>query len=259
MTQLIFLGTGGDSVVIGKQYRASGGLVIKTADSQFHLDPGPGSLNKLKETGLNVRETTGIIVSNSLLKRANDINALISAMTLDGMDKKGVIVIDKNNKFLFDKYRDYLERVIYVNETRRIAICDTEIEIIEGKIEEIFHYRLLTPDLSIGYISDTGYDSNLYKNFEDTNIIIINCKNPADIKEDNNLNLDDVRTIIAKTKPKLAIITGFGIKMLEMDFLETARELQRSLGVQTIMATDGLKIEPQGYAKMSQQKTLTRF
>lgn len=259
MTQLIFLGTGGDSAVIGKQIKASGGIVIKTPDSQFHLDPGPGSLNKLKETGLNVRETTGIIVSNGLLKRSNDINAAISAMTLDGMDKKGVIVIDKNNNFLFEQYRDFVERVIYINDTKRIAIGDTEIEVVEGKKEGFFHYKILTPDLSIGYISDTSYDSSLSKTFEDTNILIINCKNPADTKDENGLNLDEVRTIIAKSKPKLAIITGFGIKMLEMDFLETARELQRSLSVQTIMATDGLKIEPQGYARMSQQKTLTRF
>ncbi len=44
--QIIFLGTGGDPVVVGKQIRSSGGIVLKLDGLQFHLDPGPGALVK---------------------------------------------------------------------------------------------------------------------------------------------------------------------------------------------------------------------
>ena len=43
------------------------------------------------QTKVNVRETTGILVSNYSILRSNDLNALISGMTYSGLDHKGVI------------------------------------------------------------------------------------------------------------------------------------------------------------------------
>jgi ribonuclease BN (tRNA processing enzyme) len=259
MTSLTFLGTAGDALVVGKQLKSSAGIVLKTQEIQLHLDPGPGCLNRMKETSINARETSVIVLSNPTLKRSHDVNAIVSAMTMDGLDRRGIAVLGRENQFLIPQYREYLERIIYINDTKRLALGDVEIEISEARKEGHYHFKFLTPNLSIGYITETGYDSNLAKIFEDTNVLIINCKNPPDVKEDDALNLDDVRTIAAKVKPKLLIITGFGIKMLDMDFLETARELQRSLGIQTLFAIDGIRIEPTGYARMSQQRTLNRF
>ena len=46
---VLFLGTGGDSFVIGKQMRHSGGFVIQQDDLQFQIDPGPGALVRANE------------------------------------------------------------------------------------------------------------------------------------------------------------------------------------------------------------------
>ncbi|MDP7476371.1 MAG: hypothetical protein QF655_01925, partial [Candidatus Woesearchaeota archaeon] len=54
-SSIIFLGTGGDSYVVGKQLRASGGIILQINDDQYHIDPGPGALVMAKETGINLR------------------------------------------------------------------------------------------------------------------------------------------------------------------------------------------------------------
>ena len=62
-----------------------------------------------------------------------------------------------------------------------------------------------------------------------------------------------------KIKPKLAIITGFGIKMIQADPLYEAREIQHASKVQVIAARDGLSINPISYSATLRQKTLSLY
>ncbi|MDP6600597.1 MAG: MBL fold metallo-hydrolase, partial [Candidatus Woesearchaeota archaeon] len=85
-SSIIFLGTGGDSYVVGKQLRASGGIILQINDDQYHIDPGPGALVMAKETGVNLRANTALFVTHNHLNHCNDINAVIDAMTYGGFD-----------------------------------------------------------------------------------------------------------------------------------------------------------------------------
>ena len=85
--KIIFLGTAGDSNVLGKQYKASGGMILQMGDVQLHLDPGPGALVRADQYGVNLRSNTAVLISNSSLKNCNDVNIVIDAMTYSGFDK----------------------------------------------------------------------------------------------------------------------------------------------------------------------------
>ncbi len=74
------------------------------------------------------------------------------------------------------------------------------------------------------------------------------CRNPRRRKK-----------IINKVKPRLAIITHFGIKMLKADPLYEAREIQNKTGVQIISAKDGMTIDPISYSSGLRQKTLKMY
>src|SRR3989338_5993930 len=132
--KIIFLGTGGDSLVTARQMRACGGIVIQVEGYQFFLDPGPGALAKAAEFGVNVRDTTAILASHNHLRHANDVNALISAMTYSGLDKKGVLICNKtvfsgNEKeqpLLQNFYKECLERNIILEPGKRVGIENIE-------------------------------------------------------------------------------------------------------------------------------------
>jgi len=266
-SKIIFLGSGTGSVVRGKQLLGTGGFVLKTGNNQLLVDPGPGCLIKARDAGVNLRETTAILVSHAHLTHSNDLNAAISAMTYDGMDKKGVLVLNKTvlhgaegyRKVLDDHYKDMVERVIEIEPGKRIAVEDIEIQGLACIHSEpnTVGFKVHAPDFVLAYSSDTEFSEDLYHNYADSDILILNVPSPTKI--DFNLCKEDAVKIIEKAKPKIAIVGHFNNEMLKADPLQMARDIARFTRIQTIAAKDGLTISPSGYASITTQKTLGGF
>lgn len=265
--RILFLGTAGDTFVIGKQMRASAGIVLNIDSNQFYLDPGPGSLVMAKMMGLNVRENTAIFITGNELGVANDVNAVISAMTHEGQDKKGVLVCPtslvspEDNTFLNKTYKEFLEKTILVENTRKIGINDVDIEVIEleSPISKTCAFKFITQKFSLAYVPDTGFSSSYGELFSNTDILILNVQDPRNFKRKEHLNSEDAEKIIRKANPQLAVITGFGIKMLQADPLYEARQMQRETGIQVISAKDGMTINPMSFTTSVKQKSLNSF
>jgi ribonuclease BN (tRNA processing enzyme) len=267
VNDIIFLGTAGDSKLFGKQYRASGGIVIVTNNTQLHIDPGPGSLVRAVQMKVNVRETTGILVSNNTILKSSDVNALISGMTYEGLDHKGVVVAQRNviegneddHPTITRECLSYVEKAIGLEVGQKVGINDTEVLATKTFGTESIGFRITCPDFIIGYTSDTEYRAELASSFENVNVLIVNCKNPESIKEKSSMNTTDIISLVEKVKPSLTILTGFGIKMIEHDPISEARKIQKETGCQVMAAKDGLRINPTAYSAKNKQKRLQGF
>ena len=78
--KIIFLGTAGESLVYGKQIRASGGIIVQADNLQFMIDPGPGAVTMAAQFGINLRDTDAVFVTH------NHINHSILLLCLfDGL------------------------------------------------------------------------------------------------------------------------------------------------------------------------------
>ena len=264
-SKILFLGTAGDPVVIGKQQRSSGGIIFQYEDSQFHIDPGPGALLMAKMTGVNLRENTGILATSNALQTANDMNAVISAMTLDGLDKKGVLVCPSSvvqlGSFLLPGYQDMLEKVIIIDNTRKIGINNIDIEIIElgEDIGSNCGFKFITPRFNLTYIPNTKLSEKMAEGLQDTDILMISVKNPRGVESSGSLNSEDADRLIRMANPQIAIITGFGVKMLQADPLYEIRDMQKNAGIQVIAAKDGMTVNPSSFASTIRQKNLKSF
>lgn len=266
--KIIFLGTGGESLVTSRQTRASGGIIIQVGGYQFHLDPGPGALVKAAEYGINIRNNTAIIISKNDLLHCNDVNAVIDSMTYKGLDKKGVLICNKGliggtekfKPFLQEFYMNCLERVISLSPGQRVGIEDIEIRALkaENSDSSSLGYKFFTPQFVLSYSSDTKYKPEIVDSYKNSNILILNVVNPFNIKSEL-LNSNDAIKIIEKIEPKLAIITHFGVKMLKADPINEAREISKRTGVQVIAARDGLQVNPVSYSAQLRQKTLLGY
>lgn len=265
---ITFLGTAGDMFVCGKQLRGSGGIIIQTEGYQFHLDPGPGALVRAMQFGINLRQNTALLVSANTILHANDVNAVISAMTHEGLDVQGVMIaadsfINGTDEtcYLSPGQMKLLEKVIGVGPEKRIGIENIEIKTLHTKSKDSTQigFKFYTRHFVLSYSSDTGYSQDIAKQYDHSDILILNVPLPSSEKSDTSLNSDDAVKIINRIKPKLAIITHFGKKMLSSDPLYESREIQKQTGVQVIAAKDGLEVNPLSYSASLKQKTLNLY
>ncbi len=256
---ITFLGTAGDVTAINKQMRASGGFIVRYKGSQIHIDPGPGTLCQYRNFKLNPRNTISLIVTNYDLGHCADINPLISAMTHDGLDSRGVLVGAKSiiegseheNPILWKRYRGYLEKNIVLKQGERVGINEFDIHAIASRSKDAtgFGLKIYTPDFTIGYTSDTKFMPMMLRNLEDVDILIIKTVLPEDEEDTGMMSVKDATRMISECIPRLAILTGFGSKMIYSDPLFIARQIHRETGVYVIGAQDGLSINPRDYTR----------
>lgn len=268
-SQIIFLGTAGDSSVTARQLRASGGIILQVDDLQFHLDPGPGALNKAKEHGLNLRANTAVLVSHAHLNHCNDLNAVIDAMTLSGLDKRGVLIANKTivqgsenyHPYLIKHHQDLLEKTIVLEKSQKVAVELVEIHALSADHTDphTIGFKLLCPRFTLSYTSDTKYNKQLVEELHGSDILILNVSYPGNRSQNLNLDTESAVKIIEKVKPRLAIITHFGLEMLKADPIIEARDIQKQTGIQTVAAKDGLIISPESYSAKSPQVRLSGF
>lgn len=224
---------------------------------------------RAKQANINLRENTVLLISHNHILHSNDANAVISAMTHSGLDKQGVLIAEKSViDGTFDQtpaigkfFSGCVERLIRVDPDKRIGINEVEIKTTSVKHDnnDGVGFKFFTPSFKLSYLGDTAYFSELADEHADSDIVILNVNNPSGVKSKKKLNSDDVIKIIKKIKPKLAIITHFGIKMLAADPLSEARYIQKETGVQVIAAKDGMRIKPEGYSANLNQKTLNLY
>lgn len=271
MSSIVFLGTGGDNFVVGKGMRSAAGIVVQVNATQVHIDPGPGALAGAVACGVNVRENTGLLVSNNSLVRCNDVNVVVGAMTHEGLDAFGVLltassVVEGGSDVPPVVRKDVLssvEKVVLCKPKQKIAVEDVEIHPLPAFGSDVtgVGFKLFTRDFILTYTGDTRYDKSLLDEYERSDVIVFNCCFPAGTKDPELLSSDDVVLILQKlsVKPRLVVITGFGRKMMQANPVYEAREIQKRSGVQVVCASDGMRVDPSSYSANLREKTLNLF
>ncbi len=259
---ITILGTAGDSITVGRQVRASGGFILSTSTNQIHVDPGPGSLVQLAKNDYHPRETTAIVLTHQHVNHAGDASALISTMTHNGIDKRGVFISNTlDDSIVPEHFRFLTEKAIALKPGSRMAINDVEIKAVNALHydSEAVGYLFYMQGYTLGYTGDTKYYSDLAEQFKEANILIVNCKYPNDHSEGDHLNTENIIDMLRDIKPQLVVLTHFGSKMLNADPLAQARIIQRATKVQVVAAKDGLHISPASYDAKRKQKTLSGY
>ena len=268
MNEIIFLGTAGDSVVRAKQLRSSAGLVLNMEGFQFLIDPGEGTIVKLKEYGLNIMRTTAVLVSHDHLGHSNDLNAVIDALTLGGIDTNGYLIStnkvingsEDKRPILLDYYKKALIKYMVIEPGQKVGIDTLEIEAMKTKhTTENVGFKIKSPKITIGYTSDTEFTQQVAEQYKGTDILILNVVNPGPVRTNGNLNSEDAAKFIDIVKPRLAVITHFGVEMLTQNPLAESRLIEKKTRVQTMAAKDGLKLQLSDYYSKHYQERLSNF
>ncbi|MBS3112653.1 MBL fold metallo-hydrolase [Candidatus Woesearchaeota archaeon] len=257
-SKIIFLGTAGDSIVTGKQHRASGGIIIDLDDNFYHINPGPGTLVRASQYNINLRQNIALLVSSNDLIEANDTNAVIDSMTYAGLDMRGVLIAHSTviEKTLADKQKQQISKIIHAQPGKKLAIENTDILVLKTTSETELGFKFQTSDFVLSYTGNTDYSDEIINQYENSDIIIMNVNNPGNMHVEGQLCTNDAIKIINKLKPQLVILTHFGMKMLKADPIYEAREIQMKTQVQTVAAKDGFILIPNNFNSKIKQQTL---
>jgi phosphoribosyl 1,2-cyclic phosphodiesterase len=255
MNKIKFLGTAGGRFVVSKQIRNSGGIWIRLDDSNLLIDPGPGSLVRIlnSKPKLNPRNLDGIIISHRHLDHSNDVNVMIEAMTNGGWDKKGILLAPEealdDDPVVLKYVRNYLNKIEILKEKSSYKIGNISIK---TSIKHIHHgvegygFNIFGKKHSISIITDTKYIDGLESNYKG-DILILNVVFYKNKRDFDHFDIKDVENILSVNKPKITILTHFGMTMVKAKPWEIAEGLSDKYGVKVLAARDGMELNLDDY------------
>ncbi len=252
--RLIFLGSGGARIVIARQLRASGGIWAILNKVQFLIDPGPGALVRVTASRhrLDPTKLSAILLSHRHLDHSADVNVMIEAMTMGGTEKRGTLfaptdALEGDDPVVLRYLRSFLDEVITLKEggTYQLEGVSFTCPVRHRHRGEVYGFRFETGTLTLSYIADTAYFPELADYYR-ADVVIFNVVRfkPSEL---DHLHLPEVEELIRMMKPKLAIMTHFGMTMIKAKPWQLARELSEHLGTEVIAANDGMLVELNKY------------
>ena len=245
---ITFLGTAGARFVVARQFLASGGTWLNLGNTQILLDPGPGCLVQVAKRKLDPTKLDAIILSHKHLDHSGDINIMIEAMTDGGTRKRGTVFAPDDalnqDPVILSYLRSYLQSIQVLTEGGSYVINDVPFKTPVRHKHPVETYGFIFQTLrhTFSWITDTRYFEDLASHYEGDlliiNVVRLNPGAPID-----HLALPEVKNIIEELRPRIAILTHFGMTMWRAKPWELAAKLTEETGISVIAARDGMKFD----------------
>lgn len=246
---ITFLGTGGARVMVANQILASGGLWLSLGGTEILIDPGPGCIVQSTKRKLRADKLSAIILSHRHLDHSGDVNVMVEAMVQGGLKKpRGWFFAPadalETEPVIFSYLKDYLEGIRLIKEGKSYSIGNVSFTTPVRHIHPVETYGMLfkTGGHTFSYIADTLYFEGLARIYASEllimNVVFLEPRPPID-----HLSVPDVKRIIMEIKPKVAILTHFGMTMWRAKPWEIAQRLSQDTGVRVVAARDGMRFD----------------
>ncbi len=243
MSSFTLLGTGGGRFVLLTQRRYSGGIWLDF-NTRIILDPGPGALIRALQFRKDPGKLDAVLVSHRHLDHYNDAELMVEAMTGGMKKKKGILVADKGALTYISDYHKKQVELIVPEAGDEFKIKDLRVQALPTeKHADGIGFKFFTDEGIVTYTSDTDYCRDLIPYYRDSRILIINCIFPYSKDIITHLNTKKALEIIRQVKPKLAILTHFGMQMLNAGPDKEAELVENECGVKTVASRDGMVVD----------------
>jgi ribonuclease BN (tRNA processing enzyme) len=245
---ITFLGTAGARVMVANQIQASGGMWLNLNGTEILIDPGPGCIVQSTKRKLKAYKLKAVMLSHRHLDHSGDMNIMIEAMTQGGFRKHGRVFLPSdalgNEPVVFSYLRDYVDSIEILQEGGSYDIegikVSTPIKHIHGV--ETYGMKFDTGEYNFSYITDSLYFDGLIEAYK-SDLIIVNVVFMEPRKGVNHLSVPDVEKLIRGIKPKIAILTHFGMSIWRAQPWKVVEELSQKTGIKVIHARDGMEFE----------------
>lgn len=252
--EIVVLGSGGSRIVTIKQERKTGGLALIMDDGIFIIDPGPGSISHFNQLGLNPFSVKGVLISHRHPDHYCDAEIYIEAATKGANVKRGLLagarsvlehVDDMGHPPISIYHKRLPELVASMIPGDSISYDKINIKALKSIHSDPYAigFRLDDGKHSISYFPDTEFGEEIVKGAEHPDLLILSILRPGNQKFPGHLCIDDAIKMVELVSPRRVLITHFGSRMIRAPPEKEAERMAKITGVDTIAATDGMKIK----------------
>ena len=245
-----FLGTGGARFVVARQFRASGGMWMRFGGTQIHVDPGPGALVRAMSSvpPCVPTELDAIVLSHKHLDHSADINVMIEAMTTGGFRPRGALLAPRDAFEGEPVVLPYAARFVPVHHVLEahggpyvVGEVEVRTSLRHRHAVDTFGLHFQWQKTTVSYLPCGRFFEEQIADYRSQapDVLILNVLFYRETLRADHLTYDDARTLIAEIRPKVAVLTHFGTKMLERDPAVLAQTIEDELGLRTYAAYDG--------------------
>lgn len=245
---ITFLGTAGARIMVTTQTLASGGLWLSLNGTEILLDPGPGCIVQSIKRKFRATKLSAIILSHRHLDHSADVNIMIEAMTQGGLKQRGWLFAPadalETEPVIFSYLKGYLEGIEVLEKGKSYSVGDISFTTPIQHIHPVETYGMVfrTTNHTFSYIADSRYFDGLCHSYGSElliiNVVMLEANRPFD-----HLSVPDAEHIIMELKPKVAILTHFGMTMWRAKPWEIAQRLSQQTGVRVLAARDGMRFD----------------
>jgi ribonuclease BN (tRNA processing enzyme) len=249
---LKFLGTAGARFVVSTQVRHSGGLVWTLGDFTLWVDPGPGALVRALASRPKVdpAKVDALVVTHRHLDHAGDATAVVEAMTRGGFEPRGTLYAPEDalgeEPVVFRYAHRFLARIERLVEGGRHALApglSLETPLAHDHGVETYGYVLRTDGFAAGHVVDTFWLDALPSAYAGLDVLLVNTTRlKGGDRKLLHLGADDAERLVAAARPRLAVLTHFGMQVVRARPDLLALGISERTGVPTIAARDGMTL-----------------
>jgi len=245
---ITFLGTAGARFMVTKQLTASGGMWLNLEDTQILVDPGPGCIVQSTKRKLRAEKLSAIILTHRHLDHSADVNIMVEAMSQGGFRPHGWFYAPsdalESEPVIYSYLKKYLEGIEVLKEGKSYSTGNVAFSTPIRHIHPVETYGLLfnAAGHKFAYITDTRYFDGLQR-YAGSELIIMNVVLPEPKAELDHLSISDAERLIKELKPKVAILTHYGMHVWKARPWEIAERLTQKTGIMVRAAHDGMKFE----------------
>ncbi len=241
--------------MISNQFLATGGLWLSLSGTEILIDPGPGCIVQSTKRKLKAEKLSAIILSHRHLDHSADINIMVEAMTQSGFKRHGWLFAPadalETEPVIFSYLKVYLEGVEVLQEGKSYAVGNISFTTPVRHIHQVETYGMVfrTAKHTFSYIADTRYFDGLCQHYGGElliiNMVFLEPRPPSDnpATPTEHISVPDADRIITELKPKVAILTHFGMSVWRAKPWLIAESLTEKTGVKVIAARDGMKFD----------------
>lgn len=249
---ITFLGSGGARFMMYNQFLATGGFWLNLDGTEILVDPGPGAIVQSTKRKLKAEKLSAIILSHRHLDHSADINIMIEAMSQGGFNRHGQLFLPadaiEEEPVIFSYVREFVDSIEILEAGKSYSIGPVTFATPVKHIHPVETYGLVfhTSGYTFSHITDTRYFDDLVQHYN-SQLLIINvvfleprAPNPQINMPVDHLSVPDVEHILLHLKPKVAILTHFGMSVWRAKPGKIAARLSKSTGVRVIASRDGM-------------------